>query len=280
MTRTSPRAASGSRRVEAEGGSLYVECHGQGPPVLLVHGWSLDHRSFAPQIAALSDRFRVIAYDRRGFGRSSAPPDLHRELDDIDRILDALGIDSVHIVGVSQGGRVALRYAVTRGERLRSLVLQGTMVDGIAAADVGADRIPLDEYAGLARAGRLDELQSRWLAHPMMRLRGPGDEAGELLADIVGDYEARDLVDFDPSSYEFDVDPLAAIASFDKPLLLVTGAGETAARKEHARQLVARAPMAREIIMPASGHLANLEESEAFNDALAAFIGDAERRSR
>lgn len=278
MTDAAATAERTSMRVAVDGGDLYVVLCGDGPPLLMIHGWSLDHRSFAPQLDALSASFRVIAFDRRGFGRSSAPPDLHRELDDLDRILDEFGLDSAHLLGVSQGGRIALRYTVTRPARVRSLILQGAMVDGLDVHDSGADRIPLDDYIALAKQGRLGELREQWLAHPMMSLGEGYEEAGKMLADIVGDYEARDLVDFDPASYRFDRAPLEAIAAFEKPVLLVTGAGETAARKEHARLLANAAPDCREIVMVHSGHLANLEQSEAFNAAVAAFVADAERR--
>ena len=70
----------------------------------------------------------MITYDRRGFGRSEAQPDLRLELDDIDHILDALGFESTHLLGMSQGGRIAIRYAVTRSERLRSMILQGAVI--------------------------------------------------------------------------------------------------------------------------------------------------------
>lgn len=260
-----------AKKLDVHGGELYVESRGRGAPILLVHGWTLDHRSFDPQSKALADRFRVITWDRRGFGQSGAPADLHRELDDIDRILDAFGLEDVHLLGVSQGGRIALRYAATRPGRVRSLVLQGAMIDGLPVADEGEDRIPLADYEALARAGHLDELRARWLAHPMVRLRSGGDAARQLLATIVGDYEARDLLESDASGYSFDTDPLEAMRHFNKPILLVTGAGETPARKEHARRLLEVAPLAREVLMPGSGHLANLEEPEVFNELVASF---------
>jgi pimeloyl-ACP methyl ester carboxylesterase len=277
LTKKTATRAPAALSVAVDGGDLYVECRGSGPPLLLLHGWSLDHRSFAPQIDALAESLFVIVCDRRGFGRSLAPPDLRRELDDIDRILDTLGLDSAHLLGVSQGGRIALRYTVTRPHRVRSLVLQGAIVDGLAVQDAGSERIPLEDYAALAKRGRLDEIRARWLAHPMMALQGNDPGAAALLADIVGDYEARDLIDLDPSSYRFPRDTLDGIAGFARPVLLITGAAETAARKEHARRLMESAPDCREIVMQKSGHLANLEESEAFNAAVAEFVTDAER---
>ena len=121
--------------IDVDGGRLFLRHEGEGVPLLLMHGWTLDQRMFQPQVPRLSERFHVISFDRRGFGRSDATPDLDLELDDLDRIADALSLDTLHLLGMSQGGRLAMRYAVTRPQRLRSLVLQGAVVDGLDIPD-------------------------------------------------------------------------------------------------------------------------------------------------
>lgn len=263
-------------RVAVSDGHIVAEVHGNGAPLLLLHGWSLDRRSFLPQVNGLADEFRVITYDRRGFGASSAPPSLEHELDDIDRLLDACGERDVHLLGVSQGGRIALRYAVARSARIRSLILQGAMVDGLDVEDAGADRIPIDVYTALARQQRLAELREAWLRHPMMSLRNASESSRELLATIVSDYAARDLVSAQPESSARDSSVLEGLDSFPRPILLLTGAGETEARKTHAKTVLARAKQAREQMFDASGHLPNIEEPERFNEVLAEFCRAAE----
>ena len=97
--------------------------------MVLVHGWTLDHRSFELQVQTLASRFTVVTLDRRSYGKSTGRPDLWAELDDLDRVIDEYGGGAAHLLGVSQGGRVALRYAATRPDRVRSLVLQGAVLD-------------------------------------------------------------------------------------------------------------------------------------------------------
>ncbi len=260
-----------AREVAAAGARLAVFEAGTGSPLVLVHGWAMDHRVFGPQLAALAGDFRLITYDRRGFGRSGGRPDLARETDDIDAIADALIDGPFHLLGLSQGGRVAARYAATRPGRLRSLILQGAAIDGIEAAGPERERVPVDEYAALAGQGRMDEVRRRWLAHPMTRIGDGHPEAERLLRRMLTDYEGRDLVDYQPASYAFGIDVPGALAASGLPLLLLTGEEETEARRGMADVLRERVPGAREVLLPGGGHLSNLSEPDAYNDALRRF---------
>jgi pimeloyl-ACP methyl ester carboxylesterase len=254
-----------------DGANIDVYCSGSGPALLLVHGWSIDHRSFAPQIEPFSREMRVITYDRRGFGKSTAAPDLSAELDDIDCILDSLGVSQVHLLGVSQGGRLALRYAATRPHRLASLILQGAVLDGYAAEESPEEQLPLGYYQELALQGRMAEVRRLWLEHPMMSA-GVNDPAlREEIRALVADYSGADLTATTPPARPFDVDVMAALQKIDLPTLVITGALETSGRKAHARKICELLRGAREIEMAHSGHLSNLTEAESYNAAVLAF---------
>lgn len=272
--------------IDVDGGRLHVETAGRGSrrgsTILLLHGWSLDHRIFEPQIRYLERFFRVIAFDRRGFGRSEAPPDLRRELDDIDRIVEVLKLETVHLLGMSQGARIALRFAVTRPERIRSLIVQAPALDGIALDEPESERIPMEEFAALARAGRMDEVRRRWLAHPMMAL-GAGQAAlRRRVEEIVADYEGKDLLDDSPARRAFPHDVLGRLSRLDRACLILTGAHDTATRRKHARRMLESIPRGREIVFERSAHLSNLSEESAYNRQVASFCasvdGDALER--
>src|SRR5262249_39383581 len=98
--------------IEVSGARLRVRIAGDGPAVLLVHGWAMDLVMWTPQFAAIAGRYRLIAFDRRGFGHSSGTAGIDHDLADIEALLDTLDIDCVAVVGMSQGARVALRWAV------------------------------------------------------------------------------------------------------------------------------------------------------------------------
>lgn len=262
------------------GGRLYAEVAGEGPPLLMVHGWPLDHRIFDAQVAGLRQDLTLICYDRRGFGMSDAPPDLVEEVEDIDALLDALGMESAHLLGMSQGGRIALRYAVTRPERVRSLVLQGAAVDGLSVATDEEERIPIEEYAQLARQGRLAEVRQRWLSHPLMKLDHGSRNEALLVRKILDGYYGRDLLALDTKSYSYPVNVLSSLARLHFPVLVLTGAQESDARKRHAAELLRRLPDCREVVLEEGGHLCNLTDVTAYNDAVRDFCTRTPQRAR
>jgi pimeloyl-ACP methyl ester carboxylesterase len=264
--------------LECDRARLRVDVAGTGVPLVLVHGWAMDRRVFRFQVGAFERHFKVVSYDRRGFGESTGPPDLDRELDDLDVIASAVAGDRFHLLGMSQGGRIAIRYAATRPGRLRSLILQGAAVDGDEPAGPGADRIPLDEFAELARCGDLAELRCRWLGHPMMQLGSGHPQAERLLRDMLDDYRGADLIGPGPAGGP-SADSLGALADARLPVLVLTGAQETASRRRTADRLVAAVPGAREVLLGDSGHLCNLTEPDAYNAAVIAFCQAVDDRS-
>ena len=107
----------------------YEDSGGDGPPVILAHGFLMDHEMFAPQVAALSPEFRVITWDERGFGETEfdgRPFTYWDSAADCLGLLDHLGIDRAVVGGMSQGGFLSLRAALPSPERIRALVLIDT----------------------------------------------------------------------------------------------------------------------------------------------------------
>lgn len=271
-------AGTGSRWLASGDARLHVRVAGSGAPLVLLHGWAMDHRVFRPQLQAFARHFAVVTYDRRAFGQSTGTPDLNLELDDLDTIADQLIAAPFHLLGLSQGGRLALRYAASRPDRVRSLILQGAAVDGEESEGASDDRIPLDECAELARSGRLDALRRRWLRHPMMQLGKGHPEAERLLRDMLGDYRGADLIQRSPQAQEPGIDVLAAVAAAALPVLILTGVRETDSRRRTARRLLEILPGATELLLADSGHLSNLTEPESYNAAVIEFCRGVDRQ--
>ena len=142
---------------------------GDGPAVIFSHGFLMDREMFAPQIAALAPEFRVIAWDERGFGETEFDGEPFTYWDsaaDCLGLLDHLGIDRAVLGGMSQGGFLSLRAALSAPERVRALVL-------------------IDTQAGVEDPARLPayrQMQETWLQV------GPVDELAETIANlIIGD---------------------------------------------------------------------------------------------
>lgn len=229
--------------------------------MVLLHGWTLDRRMWEAQIEAFSASRRVVAIDRRGCGESGGLPDLARETDDLLALFDALLIQRAVLCGASQGGRLALRFAHSHPERVSALVLAGTSVDGMPEPQSDPGYIPLGEYAELARAGRMDEVRRRWLAHPMMRVPDGRSGLRDQITAMVADYRGEDLL----AAPAPPAGILSRLSEIGAPALIACGAQESPHRKSIAQRLARDLPNARFVAIPDSGHLVNIIAPEAFN---------------
>lgn len=220
---------------------------------------------WGPQLAAFAhDRF-VLAPDRRGFGVSTAPPDLAREADDLVAILDHFAVKETILVGMSQAGRVAIDFALRFPGRVCSLVLQGAPASGVTPGPDEDETIPIVEYAALARAGRLDEMKRRWRVHPLMRTSAP--EAALIVEAMLESYAGRDL---GATNYLRDSEP-RDLAQIEAPTLVITGALDTPWRRRAGDALARALAGAERVEIEGGGHLCNLDQPKAFNEALEGF---------
>ena len=141
--------------------SLYYEVHGKGRPVLLIAGLGSDISSWAGAINKLAARFKVIAFDNRGTGRSEIPDrryTVHQMANDAIRLLDYLKIKKTHIIGHSMGGYIAQDLAINHPERVDKLILEST-------SSVSSERnnaLFLDFYKELKRGKNLEAWIRRW----------------------------------------------------------------------------------------------------------------------
>jgi len=253
--------------IAVDGGEILAWICGAGDPaIVLMHGWTLDHRVWHPQLddAALTARHRLVAVDRRGFGRSSAPPDLGREAADLLALLDRLEIARAILVGQSQAGRVALQTALDHGDRVAGLVLVGAPVSGFHPLPRPEEDVPVAHCRALIADGRIDEMRRLWAAHPLIA-NGGGDDA--LIGAMLHDYDGRDLLAA-PSPPGPDIQQIGAIAA---PALVVTGNNDTPWRRLVGDAIAYALPQGQRAHLPDAGHLCNVDAPVAFNRLLGDF---------
>ena len=254
----------------SDGGHTPLIDLGAGTAVLLVHGWTLDHRSFEPQYP-LADTARLISYDRRGFGRCSSAADLEREPSDIIDLLDQLSLERVVLLGVSQGGRIALRTACAFPDRFSGLILQGAPLDGYAVEESPTERIPLDDYRNWVRAGRIADVRAHWLAHPLMRNGLQTEEQCEAIRAMVASYDGRDLVTTGSQVTDWQV--IERLPTLPLPIMTITGSLETESRQQTARKICALATTAVDTRISGAGHLSNLSHAADYNACIRNWLG-------
>jgi pimeloyl-ACP methyl ester carboxylesterase len=252
---------------EVRGAQLaYDDTGGDGPLVILAHGFLMDREMFAPQVAALAGTHRVITWDERGFGDTKydgAPFTYWDSAEDCLGLLSHLGIERAVVGGMSQGGFVSLRAALLAPERVRGLILLNTQ-----AGTEDPEVIPLYE-------AMIDD----WVAN------GPSDELCATVAGIILGEEAitasyttkwkarpkegmaepgRTLMTRDTVE-----DRLAEITA---PALVVHSTGDVAISLDKAEQLAAGLPNSELVVVEGGTHSANLTHPAEVNEAIVRFL--------
>jgi pimeloyl-ACP methyl ester carboxylesterase len=235
---------------------------------MFIHGWSLDLDMWAPQFAGLVQRFRTIAFDRRGFGLSTGKPSLQQDSHDLWTVADAFGIGRCALVGMSQGARVALRSAITKPGRVARLIIDGAPAPGITQAADMPSELPREQYRDMLRTTGLAAVRRAVNQHPFLRLHTRRRNERALLRRIINRYPARDL---QARHAEAQLRP-AWISGCDIPTLVINGARDSTIRLEVGAWLTRHLPRASRVLIPGAGHLANLDEPAFYNEVLGRFL--------
>jgi pimeloyl-ACP methyl ester carboxylesterase len=243
---------------------------GAGMPVVFVHGWTVDLDIWDPQAAALAHAMRVIRLDRRGFGLSGGIPDLAADCGDLQALLDHLAIARAALVGTSQGARVALAFAIRAPERVTSIVLDGPPDEIGNSGAAGDEDFSVDEFRRLAREGGADAFRRAWRDNPLMKLHSTDAGTHALLASMLARYPAKDLLE--PGSKPSPRVGAATLARFATPALIVNGEFDTKNRLRAGERLARILPDAERVLIPDAGHLPNLDNPVAYNEAIGTFL--------
>jgi 3-oxoadipate enol-lactonase len=239
------------------------------PVVVLSHSLGSSMGMWGPQLPALEPRFRVLRYDTRGHGGSDAPEGaytLDQLVADAAALLDALGIEKAHWVGLSMGGMIGQGVALAHPGRLLSLALCSTSALIPAAAQpVIQERIDTALAEGLAAL--VDGTLARWFTPAYLKQNPPEVAAirsqflGTPVAGYVGCTEAIRRLDY-----------LERLASIRLPTLIVVGEEDPGTPLSASQAMHARIAGSRLAVLPKMLHLNNIEQAEVFNRHLTEFL--------
>lgn len=262
------QANSLDRFFETAGAKLRYRDEGEGPAVVLVHGWTLDLNMWDAQAGALSDAFRIVRLDRRGYGLSSGRPSAATDGADLQALCEHLQLPCAALVGMSQGSRAVLQLAASSPETASCVILDGAPPIG-ARTGGGSIEIPYEHYRELARTRGLQAFREEWSRHALTRLRTRDLGAHALLERMIARYPGADLMDPAPAAVA-PADP--DIRSMNPPFLVINGEFDLDSRKSGGNQLALRLPDAEYLEIPDAGHLCNLDNPRAYNQALRRFL--------
>ncbi len=255
----------------APGVRLRVLVEGQGEPVVLLHGHSLDLSVFDDVAPALVEAgLRVIRYDQRGHGGSSSPPAGYRWGDhagDLCAVLEHWNAAPAHVVGLSKGGGIALEAALRYPHAVRSLVLVGPLVPDYP--------LPSEFWAFFKRfaqaireRGVRQAVQELWLPHPLLRSAWENPRCREKLQAMVLQFPAGEYLatEKDPPDRHWKL--TERLSDVTCPVHVIRGEHDVPQFCEMAEKLAAMLPNARLTVVPHCGHLVPLEQPSSFRDLL------------
>ena len=267
-----------------DGTRLYVEEAGSGTPIVFVHEFGGDHRSWEPQMRHFTRRYRCITYGARGYPPSDVPTDVERysqaiATDDIADVMSALGIEKAHIVGLSMGGFATLHFGLRYPQRALSLV--------VAGAGYGAEK-PLEEYfrnVSLEVARKFEELgavefskiYSTAASRIVFQVKDPRgwQEFATQLSEHSAVGSARTMQGVQarrPSIYDLE----AELKQMQVPTLVIVGDED-----DHCLQpglfLKRTVPASGLLVLPKTGHTLNIDEPALFNQFVADFLATVEQ---
>jgi 3-oxoadipate enol-lactonase len=253
---------------------LNVVERGAGTPLVLVHGYPLDHTMWQGQIDGLADVCRVIAIDLRGFGKSDVTGGtvtMQQMADDVAALLDALGIHQpVVFCGLSMGGYVAWQFALRHRSRLSRLVLCDTRAVADAPDAAEGRRKTAEKVLAEGASVAADALLPKLFAPATQKAQPPIVEATRqvihatspegIAAALRGMAERPDVT--------------GQLASIDVPALLICGEHDAISPADEMRQIAAALPSGRFVLIPDAGHMAPLEQPQAVNKAIRDFLAE------
>jgi len=266
-----------------DGVQLYYEEHGEGEPLLFVHEFAGDHRSWDAQVRYFSRRYRCIVYAARGYPPSEVPTDpaaysQARAVEDAIAVLDAAGADTAQVVGNSMGGFTALHLGLRHPDRVTALIVGGC---GYGAHP---DKEPTfrDESEAIAVAfeteGSVGVAQWYGVGPARVQYQGKDPRGHAEHVQVLAEHDAlgaaltmRGVQKSRPSLYALR----EQLAGMDLPVLIVAG-DEDDGVLETDLMLKRTLPRCGLAVLPRSGHVTNLEEPALFNQLVEQFLGQVE----
>jgi 3-oxoadipate enol-lactonase len=258
---------------EVNGQRLYYEVHGEGDPLVIVMGLGGDLLAWARQIPEFAKTYRVIAVENRDVGRSSyadGPYEIADMADDTLAVVDELGIDDFHLLGVSMGGAISQQIALKAPERVRTLTLCVTWGGGGRYMQVRS-RLLGEIYKRLSHEEQVEFLMlqgmseqfyenadaAAWLKRMILSNPNPQETEGWVRQlEACGRHDVRDR-----------------LADLAMPVHVVGAEHDGMVPPWKSTELAELIPGAKLTMLPGAAHLVNIEDADAFNAAVLEFLG-------
>ncbi|RDE10179.1 alpha/beta fold hydrolase [Pelagibacterium lacus] len=247
---------------------------GEGIPVVFLHAGVCDSRMWESQIAAVAEAgFWGVAYDRRGFGGTETPDEGFSPLEDLEAVLDGLGIHAAVVVGASIGGALAIDFTLANPERVAGLVLMGTSISGARPPALPPEIMTIvHAMEAVEESGDVDAMNAvdahAWLDGPLSESGRVGDPVRALFKAMNGTILRKPRL-----TRQEPVQPARdAVGDIDTPTLLIAGDLDFPHVVNRHDDLSEEMENAFAVVIEGTAHLPNLERPDLFNPLLLEFL--------
>jgi 3-oxoadipate enol-lactonase len=261
-------------KVKANGIDINYEIEGEGPWLTMSHSLACNLHMWDPQMPVLTKKFKVLRFDTRGHGQSSAPAGeytLEQLADDLKGLLDALKIRQTHYVGLSMGGMIAQAFALKYPGVFQSMVLADTTSRRPPnAGQMWGERIQNAQTKGMGAlvSGTLE----RWFTEPYRNSRK------DVMEKIGNDIRNTPVNGFVGCCHAISkVDYLDRLKEIKVPALIIVGEQDHGTPPEAARVIQQNLPGSELKIISSAAHISNVEQAQVFNDSMLGFLNRVAR---
>lgn len=265
---------SQSGMAEVNGTRLYYEVAGEGHPLVLIHAGIADSRMWDDQFDAFAQRYRVIRYDLRGFGRSEVPPGPYALRDDLLGLLRFLGVARTYLVGVSIGGGLAIDFTLEHPGMVDALIPVAAGVFGLPRS--AADDAPFEEVEAAIKAGdlaRANELEiDLWVVGTRRTADQVDPRVRQRALEMNGDSFARLAENEQAHPQPLDPPAYGRLGEIHAPTLVIVGDEDLPEVTRAADALAANIAGAHKVVMHGAAHLPNMEQPAEFNRLVLDFL--------
>jgi len=255
--------------INVDGGKLFYEMSGKGKTIVLVHDGILHRETYDDQFLVLAKDYRVIRYDRRGYGKSPKPDKPFSNIEDLNSLFEQLNIDQACLIGCSAGGGLCIDFTLEYPDKVTSLVLVGSVVGGF---DYTQHLFTRGGHWTDDDKSSLEKMIHYWAVKDPYEIAPENTEVKE---------RVKRLLTENPQDMDFEKSQLAKrpekqalehLSEIKIPALIIAGEHDVPDVHALAGAIQAGIPGAKRIIINGGGHLIHMERPEEFNKCVLDFF--------
>lgn len=251
--------------VLVDGGRLFYESAGEGENIVLLHDGMVNREIWDEQFPLLAKTYRVVRYDRRGYGKSSDPETRYSHIEDLNRLFIQLNIDKAIIFGMSSGGRLAIDFTLTYPEKVNGLVLVGAVVSGFGYTSHMHTRGGHFDPRKITDPNKIHEY---YIMDDPYEIYSENSAAKERVMNLLPGLSRVSRIPAQPASRV----AVKSLSEIKVPALILVGEHDIPDVHAHAGVINAGIADSRREIIPRSGHLIPIEQPDLFNEAVMNFL--------